>query len=422
MTAATLDEAIDAAERGRLRADGRHPLARSRRGRRAGSTRVQAGNLYVNRPITGAIVRRQPFGGWKRSAVGPGAKAGGPNTLFVLGSWQPVPRARERRPAPRRLDARVARVIEACQPALDYVEFDAVRRGVPQRRRGLGARVRRSSRDVSDLGRRAQRVPLPPDRRSRCGWPRAASLAELVRVLAAGVLARASLRVSSAVPLPAGLLPLIDAADLRRRCRCSASSRSTVESDAAFARPRGAPSCPAGASGRRRVARRAPTSPSASAAARTSRSGRDRSPSAGRIELLPFLREQAVSITAHRFGNPDRAMIGLTLVARPRHVSNDALRSRRRYLSKRAPRRVRREQDEDEQDDAADEGDQADEVEAPAAVGVVQTAPRRARLSGRGSRGPRWPTARCRIPYPRAETRGTACTWVGRRSRPPGCR
>jgi RHH-type proline utilization regulon transcriptional repressor/proline dehydrogenase/delta 1-pyrroline-5-carboxylate dehydrogenase len=32
---------------------------------------------------------------------------------------------------------------------------------------------------------------------------------------------------------------------------------------------------------------------------------------AGRIELLPFLREQSVSITAHRFGTPDRAMIGL---------------------------------------------------------------------------------------------------------------
>ena len=26
---------------------------------------------------------------------------------------------------------------------------------------------------------------------------------------------------------------------------------------------------------------------------------------AGRIELLPFLHEQAISITAHRFGNPD---------------------------------------------------------------------------------------------------------------------
>jgi RHH-type proline utilization regulon transcriptional repressor/proline dehydrogenase/delta 1-pyrroline-5-carboxylate dehydrogenase len=27
---------------------------------------------------------------------------------------------------------------------------------------------------------------------------------------------------------------------------------------------------------------------------------------AGRIEMLPFLREQAVSITAHRFGTPRR--------------------------------------------------------------------------------------------------------------------
>jgi RHH-type proline utilization regulon transcriptional repressor/proline dehydrogenase/delta 1-pyrroline-5-carboxylate dehydrogenase len=27
---------------------------------------------------------------------------------------------------------------------------------------------------------------------------------------------------------------------------------------------------------------------------------------AGRLELLPFLREQAVSVTAHRFGNPDK--------------------------------------------------------------------------------------------------------------------
>ena len=34
---------------------------------------------------------------------------------------------------------------------------------------------------------------------------------------------------------------------------------------------------------------------------------------AGRVELLPFLHEQAVSITAHRFGNPDRAMAELPL-------------------------------------------------------------------------------------------------------------
>jgi len=52
--------------------------------------RAEAGNLYVNRPITGAIVRRQPFGGWKASSVGPGAKAGGPNYALQLARWHQV--------------------------------------------------------------------------------------------------------------------------------------------------------------------------------------------------------------------------------------------------------------------------------------------------------------------------------------------
>jgi RHH-type proline utilization regulon transcriptional repressor/proline dehydrogenase/delta 1-pyrroline-5-carboxylate dehydrogenase len=48
----------------------------------------QAGNLYINRAITGAIVGRQPFGGWKRSILGPTAKAGGPNYLIALRRWR----------------------------------------------------------------------------------------------------------------------------------------------------------------------------------------------------------------------------------------------------------------------------------------------------------------------------------------------
>ena len=40
--------------------------------------RVEIGNAYINRMITGAIVQRQPFGGWKQSSVGGGPKAGGP--------------------------------------------------------------------------------------------------------------------------------------------------------------------------------------------------------------------------------------------------------------------------------------------------------------------------------------------------------
>jgi RHH-type proline utilization regulon transcriptional repressor/proline dehydrogenase/delta 1-pyrroline-5-carboxylate dehydrogenase len=38
-------------------------------------TELVCGNLYINRTITGAIVERQPFGGFKMS--GGGTKAGG---------------------------------------------------------------------------------------------------------------------------------------------------------------------------------------------------------------------------------------------------------------------------------------------------------------------------------------------------------
>lgn len=64
---------------------------------------VEAGNVYVNRKITGAIVGRQPFGGFKDSSFGPGAKAGGPNylTQFIdphaLVSPTGVPQPREQR-------------------------------------------------------------------------------------------------------------------------------------------------------------------------------------------------------------------------------------------------------------------------------------------------------------------------------------
>ena len=89
MTANTLDEAIDLVndvDYGLT--SGLHSLDAAEAGRWL--ERIQAGNLYINRGITGAIVRRQPFGGWKRSAVGPGTKAGGPSYLFGLTGWQPA--------------------------------------------------------------------------------------------------------------------------------------------------------------------------------------------------------------------------------------------------------------------------------------------------------------------------------------------
>jgi len=47
-------------------------------------SKIEAGNQYVNRGITGAIVRRQPFGGCKESSFGFGAKAGGPNYVMQM--------------------------------------------------------------------------------------------------------------------------------------------------------------------------------------------------------------------------------------------------------------------------------------------------------------------------------------------------
>jgi RHH-type proline utilization regulon transcriptional repressor/proline dehydrogenase/delta 1-pyrroline-5-carboxylate dehydrogenase len=46
--------------------------------------RAEVGNAYVNRHITGAIVARQPFGGWKRSSVGGAPKAGGPSYVAAF--------------------------------------------------------------------------------------------------------------------------------------------------------------------------------------------------------------------------------------------------------------------------------------------------------------------------------------------------
>ena len=77
------------AERHPVRADRRHPVARRRRDR-YWLDHVEVGNAYVNRHITGAIVRRQPFGGWKRSSIGGAPKAGGPHYVHALLRSVPV--------------------------------------------------------------------------------------------------------------------------------------------------------------------------------------------------------------------------------------------------------------------------------------------------------------------------------------------
>ncbi|WP_433291481.1 bifunctional proline dehydrogenase/L-glutamate gamma-semialdehyde dehydrogenase [Actinoplanes sp. CA-030573] len=273
MTAATLDEAIDLVnEVDYGLTSGLHSLDAAEV--RTWLDRIQAGNLYVNRGITGAIVRRQPFGGWKRSAVGPGTKAGGPNYLVGLTGWEPAAASGG---APLASEP-VRALLAAAKSVLSDQDIAFVERSAASDAAAMSGHFRPS--DVSGLW--AERnvlryLPQPVEVRLASGAP----VRELVRVLAAGLIAGSPMRVSVAAALPAPLAAAIPA-DVR------------TESDADWS---------AGLTGGRvRLIGAVPELPSTPDLAVWSHPVTE----AGRVELLPFLHEQAVSITAHRFGNPDR--------------------------------------------------------------------------------------------------------------------
>ncbi|BDZ49286.1 hypothetical protein GCM10025867_15270 [Frondihabitans sucicola] len=285
LTAATLDEAIDlqnATDFG-LTA-GLHTLDPSEL--ETWLERVEAGNLYVNRGITGAIVRRQPFGGWKRSAVGAGGKAGGPNYLVHLGSWAPSPVTPTSTGA---VSAPVSRLIAA---AHDGAGSSGALAAIAAADEAAWSASFGRSIDVSQVGleRNVFRYrPVPVTVRLAEGG----SPVELLRVLAAGLRAGAPLTVSSAIGLSAGVRAALGSASVTQASDADfLASASRGELTTSRVRLVG----PAEARGQLAIALGGDPSVAVFAAPVT--------PSP-RLELLPFLREQAVTVTAHRFGNPD---------------------------------------------------------------------------------------------------------------------
>ncbi|MCG6946176.1 MAG: L-glutamate gamma-semialdehyde dehydrogenase, partial [Deltaproteobacteria bacterium] len=75
----TFDEAIEVANSTRFALTG-GVFSRSPKHLGQARREFKVGNLYLNRGITGALVERQPFGGFKMSGVG--SKAGGPDYLL----------------------------------------------------------------------------------------------------------------------------------------------------------------------------------------------------------------------------------------------------------------------------------------------------------------------------------------------------
>lgn len=259
---------------------------------------VQAGNLYVNRGITGAIVQRQPFGGWKKSAVGAGTKAGGPNYLVGLGEWVSKPSSAAGQGAAH---AGVRRLEQAARGFLADGELEPLQRALASDALAWAEEFG-TAKDVSGLS--AERNifryrALPVTVRLSEGE----RLADLVRTVAAGVRAGSALAVSTAVDLPARL----------RTVLAGLGIDVTVENDADWL----------ASAGRLAGAVRLATSRirliggDAKALAEATGGRPDLAvyfhpvTEAGRVELLPFLHEQAVSITAHRFGTPNHISDGL---------------------------------------------------------------------------------------------------------------
>ncbi|MSS46678.1 aldehyde dehydrogenase family protein [Cutibacterium sp. WCA-380-WT-3A] len=255
--------------------------------------RVEAGNLYVSRGITGAIVGRQPFGGWKRSAVGPGAKAGGYHYLQVLGSWR---RAATTTPTPAdRPCALVEQFIGHVEGLMTRDErawlLDAVARDAHEWGEWFGRAT-----DIGGLERERNVLRYRPVSTQIRGCADA-KLVDVARVVAAGLVAAGN-------DVSVSLAPGIDAG-LGRALR-SVGVAVTTASDEDWYASRGAGRVRLVGGDPARAADEADGDPDLALWC-------NEVTAAPQIELLPFLREQSVTVTAHRFGNPDTGALSLRL-------------------------------------------------------------------------------------------------------------
>ena len=241
------------------------------------------GNAYVNRHITGAIVRRQSFGGWKASSIGPGAKAGGPNYIAQLGTW-----------TSDGLPTKGASVTSAVRATVD-AQLAALGDRVADDERGWleAAMASDAAAWASELGvehdesnlvveTNVFRYRAHPRVLVRAG--EGARLVEVLRLVAAATLTGAHVTVSAnpSLTLPSSI----------------GHVQVVTESDDAFVARAGHAS-----DVRVRAIGGAPASLVDDLVAAGVDVITGEVLATGRRELLPFVREQAVSTTRHRFGH-----------------------------------------------------------------------------------------------------------------------
>lgn len=263
--------------------------------------RAQADALFVNRRTVDALMPHRPRG------TGVAARAGDANHLIGLGSWRSQPSGKASSTLHLRgLDTRISTLIEAAQPTLDFDAFEWVRRSALSDAiawdREFG-----QVRDVARLGvernlLRYRPVPVMVRASADAQWQ------ELLRVIIAAIRSGSDFVLSTPVGLPAAVRQVLGELDVLVY----------VESDAQWVdRMTQAPTALEGVDAApqpsrvRLIGSRAAVSEMgealASAAGDQAVAAVDDEEvtSAGRIELLSFVREQSISITAHRHGASD---------------------------------------------------------------------------------------------------------------------
>jgi RHH-type proline utilization regulon transcriptional repressor/proline dehydrogenase/delta 1-pyrroline-5-carboxylate dehydrogenase len=253
---------------------------------------IKAGNLYLNRPTTGAIVLRQPFGGMGKSAFGPGIKAGGPNYLIPFMRFSDAPGGAVAPPA----DPTLVGLLQAAAVAgVDADQCAQLSRAFASYERWMRDEFGRAHETARLVGEDNLRRYLPVDRmvvRIADGDTDFDTLARIGAALCAGT--------QLAVSAPPGRNPPALAAARSVLDRPGIPTRFVTQSDAELAA-----AIAAGEVERIRYASSARVPAAIYSAAASTLVYLARTPvlAHGRIELLWYFREQSVSHAYHRYGN-----------------------------------------------------------------------------------------------------------------------
>ncbi|ORC18939.1 MULTISPECIES: bifunctional proline dehydrogenase/L-glutamate gamma-semialdehyde dehydrogenase [Rothia] len=262
-------------------------------------SKVQAGNLYANRGITGAIVQRQPFGGWKKSTVGSGTKAGGPNYLVALSDWSSAEATASTAPSNPSVRALLAALREPT--ATQDGSLDMLTRSASSDAEAWASEFG-VGHDPSQLGveRNILRY-LPTTVQVRLD--ESGDRDRALRVLLAGLAAGATIEFTTGQSIPVAVAGALRSAGVTVLEQSDETYRASLATIAKTPSKQLEGTALEGA--RIRYIGDDATSIYKALGGRPDIAVYFQPVTeAGRIEMLPFIREQAVSITAHRFGNP----------------------------------------------------------------------------------------------------------------------